>query len=68
MILFISGVIEHYKTSLEFFPNYLIQLLDNYADQLNPKIRLKIIIALIAVRNKDLLEPTVSIPAFLKLL
>jgi protein SDA1 len=59
---------EHYRNSLEFFPNYLIDLLDNYADQLNPKIRIKMVIALIGVRSKNIIKPIQSITAFLKLL
>ena len=59
---------EHYRNSLEFFPIYLIDLLDNYAEQLNPKIRMKVVTCLIGVRSKNIIKPIQSITAFLKLL
>jgi len=50
-------VAEHYKNDLEFFHLYLIDLLEKYAELLNPWILLKLVICLILLRSKNLISP-----------
>ena len=61
-------MIEHYKNSLDFLPTYLVELMDNYAELLNPKIRQKIVVTLIGIRNKNMIETMTHHTAFFKLL
>lgn len=65
--LLLSHIAEYYRQDLEFFHVYLIDLLEKYAEIMNPFLRHKMVICLILLRSKNLLPPIKSITLFMKL-
>ncbi|XP_076232071.1 SDA1 domain containing protein Mys45A [Calliopsis andreniformis] len=68
IIIFLSQVADCYPIVLESFPQEIIDILQTYNTILDNEMRLTFCKALIQLRNKSLLEPTVLLSLFFQLL
>ncbi|XP_043254488.1 protein SDA1 homolog [Colletes gigas] len=68
IITFLAQVAHCYPNTLESFPQEIIDVLQTYNTVLDNEMRLTFCKALIQLRNKSLLEPTVLLNLFFQLL
>ena len=68
IVIFLAQVAHCYPTVLESFPQEIIDVLQTYNTVLDNEMRLTFSKALIQLRNKSLLEPTVLLSLFFQLL
>jgi protein SDA1 len=68
LVHFLAHVAESYKTTLEGLPAQLTKLVDgDNCHLLDPEVRRSVVSALILLRNRGLIEATVSLPVFFRL-
>ncbi|XP_076285077.1 SDA1 domain containing protein Mys45A [Lasioglossum baleicum] len=68
IVIFLAQVAHCYPNDLELFPQEIIDVLQTYNTVLDNDMRLTFCKALIQLRNKSLLEPTVLLRLFFQLL
>nr|XP_033339021.1 protein SDA1 homolog isoform X1 [Megalopta genalis]XP_033339022.1 protein SDA1 homolog isoform X1 [Megalopta genalis] len=68
IVIFLAQVAHCYPNDLELFPQEIIDVLQTYNTVLDNEMRLTFCKALIQLRNKSLLEPTVLLRLFFQLL
>jgi protein SDA1 len=67
LVTFISHVAPCYKTECSELPEQLMSLLEEHGAILTPAIRVKLVQALVLLRNRGLLNPTDLLQLFFKL-
>lgn len=67
LCVFLAKLSECYKTDLGFLQDYIQEFLENYQLQMNPYLRMKMVMSYIIMRNKNLILPIKSITFLLSL-
>ncbi|XP_007558948.1 protein SDA1 homolog isoform X2 [Poecilia formosa] len=68
LVMFLSQVAHCYTQQLSTFPRDLSELLRSYHTIIEPELRMTFCKALILLRNKDLIDPTILLELFFELL
>uniref|UniRef100_A0A3B5KY53 Protein SDA1 n=1 Tax=Xiphophorus couchianus TaxID=32473 RepID=A0A3B5KY53_9TELE len=68
LVMFLSQVAHCYTQQLSTFPLDLSELLRSYHTIIEPELRMTFCKALILLRNKDLIDPTILLELFFELL
>ncbi|XP_054908582.1 protein SDA1 homolog [Poeciliopsis prolifica] len=68
LVMFLSQVAHCYTQQLSTFPRDVSELLRSYHTIIEPELRMTFCKALILLRNKDLIDPTVLLELFFELL